>query len=238
MAGRRPLSDRETEMAENEVKNVPPLYGWVIALAAGAVAFGVALVAVGIEGNGSVAIGLVVTVVVGLVFTLAESSPPARKTAADIAAPRAPTAAAPRAASTPASKPAPAAAPTPEPAPPAPPAAAATATAATAAAPVATAPETPAPAVASEAAAEPSGTRPQGLSGPQGTPDDLKKISGVGPVIEGKLHDLGIYHFWQIAAWTDTEVEWVDGFLNFKGRIGRDEWIRQARELAPSSPTG
>jgi NADH-quinone oxidoreductase subunit E len=55
-------------------------------------------------------------------------------------------------------------------------------------------------------------------------------------VLEGKLNNLGIYHFWQIARWTDAEVAWVDGFLNFKGRIGRDNWISQAVKLAETSP--
>ena len=218
-------------MADSELKNVPPFYGWAIGCAAGAVAFGVALVVVGVEGNGSVAIGAVVALVVGLIFTLAENAAPPAKSQADLAPPPGPTVRS--TAASPA--PAPVAPADPAPAPPAPPAAAATAMAAVVAAPV----EAPAPvaaAAAPEVAAEPSGSRPQGLDGPQGEADDLKMISGVGPVIEGKLHDLGFYHFWQIAAWTETEVEWVDGFLNFKGRIGRDEWIRQAREFAATSP--
>jgi NADH-quinone oxidoreductase subunit E len=62
--------------------------------------------------------------------------------------------------------------------------------------------------------------------------DDLKMISGVGPVLEGKLHDLGIYTFAQIAKWTETEIGWVDGYLNFRGRIVRDDWIKQADALA------
>jgi len=67
---------------------------------------------------------------------------------------------------------------------------------------------------------------------PQGDADDLKKISGVGPVLEGKLNELGITRFDQIAALTDEEIERVDARLNFKGRIQRDDWINQAQELA------
>ena len=63
-------------------------------------------------------------------------------------------------------------------------------------------------------------------------PDDLKRIKGVGPKIERTLHDLGIWTFAQIAAWTEVEERWVDGYLRFGGRIGRDEWIRQAATLA------
>lgn len=67
---------------------------------------------------------------------------------------------------------------------------------------------------------------------PSGEPDDLKKISGVGPVLEKKLHGLGITHFSQIAAFTAEDIAKVDDLLNFKGRIERDDWVAQAAELA------
>ena len=73
--------------------------------------------------------------------------------------------------------------------------------------------------------------RPSGLTAARnGKPDDLKRISGIGPKIEGILHSLGIYHFDQIAAWEPREVEWVDARLKFKGRISRENWIDQAKE--------
>ena len=62
--------------------------------------------------------------------------------------------------------------------------------------------------------------------------DDLSKISGVGPVIVGKLNDAGITTFAQIAAWTDADVEEIEEKLSFKGRVGREDWIAQAIELA------
>ena len=52
--------------------------------------------------------------------------------------------------------------------------------------------------------------------------DDLTLISGIGTKIERKLHKLGFFHFDQIAEWTADEVEWVDSFLDFKGRIARE----------------
>ena len=73
--------------------------------------------------------------------------------------------------------------------------------------------------------------RPAGIEKPAAV-DDLKLISGVGRKIEGTLHSLGIYTFGQIAAWKKAEREWVDGYLNFKGRIERDDWVRQAKALA------
>jgi large subunit ribosomal protein L21 len=62
--------------------------------------------------------------------------------------------------------------------------------------------------------------------------DDLSKINGVGPVIVGKLHDAGITTFAQIAAWTDADVEEIEEKLSFKGRVGREDWIAQAKDLA------
>ena len=67
---------------------------------------------------------------------------------------------------------------------------------------------------------------------PAGDRDDLKKISGVGPVLEGKLNALGITRFDQIAAFSVEDVARVDERLNFKGRIDRDDWIGQATALA------
>ena len=64
-----------------------------------------------------------------------------------------------------------------------------------------------------------------------GQPDDLKRIKGVGPKLEGVLNGLGVFHFDQIAGWTEAEIAWVDDRLNFKGRIERDDWIGQARRL-------
>ncbi|MBP1850619.1 NADH-quinone oxidoreductase subunit NuoE [Rhizobium halophytocola] len=73
--------------------------------------------------------------------------------------------------------------------------------------------------------------RPAAIDRPAET-DDLKLISGVGPKLEGTLNDLGIYKFSQIAAWTKAECDWVDGYLKFRGRIERDDWIKQADALA------
>ena len=73
---------------------------------------------------------------------------------------------------------------------------------------------------------------PVALAAPQGEADDLKRIKGIGPKIEGILHSLGIWHFHQIAAWTPDNVAWVNDQLSFKGRIEREEWIPQAKKLA------
>ena len=62
--------------------------------------------------------------------------------------------------------------------------------------------------------------------------DDLKQLSGVGPALEKKLHENGVTTFAQIAAWTDADVADMDEKLSFKGRIEREGWIAQAKELA------
>ncbi len=67
---------------------------------------------------------------------------------------------------------------------------------------------------------------------PAGAPDDLKKISGVGPVLEKKLNALGVTRFDQVANFSDEDIAKVDDALNFKGRIMRDDWIGQAKTLA------
>ncbi|MBY6054836.1 NADH-quinone oxidoreductase subunit E [Leisingera daeponensis] len=70
-----------------------------------------------------------------------------------------------------------------------------------------------------------------------GLPDDLKLLKGVGPKLEEKLNGLGIFHFEQIAEWTEAEVAWVDARLQFKGRIERDGWIEQAKRLQVGDET-
>ena len=45
------------------------------------------------------------------------------------------------------------------------------------------------------------------------------------------MNDLGIYHYWQVAAFTADDVAAVDEKLTFKGRIERDDWMSQAKAL-------
>ncbi len=66
-----------------------------------------------------------------------------------------------------------------------------------------------------------------------GKADDLKLIVGVGPVLERLLNEVGVWHFDQIAGWKARDIAFVDAKLKtFKGRITRDEWVKQARALA------
>lgn len=69
------------------------------------------------------------------------------------------------------------------------------------------------------------------LGGP-GSPDDLKLIVGVGPALERMLHQLGVTTYRQIARWTEYDIDEIDRKLpEFPGRIRRDAWVTQAREL-------
>jgi len=90
----------------------------------------------------------------------------------------------------------------------------------------------PEPAAAVDGEGKHPGRRPYGLARAIGQADNLKRIRGIGPQNEGRLHKLGIWHFSQIAAWSDENVKWVGSYLAFSGRIHREKWIAQARELA------
>ena len=66
-----------------------------------------------------------------------------------------------------------------------------------------------------------------------GEPDDLKKIKGIGPKFEGDLNAKGVYYYRQIAAWSPEDIKMIDEIIDsFPGRIERDEWVKQAKELA------
>ena len=97
-------------------------------------------------------------------------------------------------------------------------------------APAKTAPAKTAPAKAPAKTAKAAGTAL--FTAPKGAVDDLKKISGVGPVLEKKLNSLGITQYAQIAKLTKAEIERVDEVLSFKGRIEREDWRGQAKALA------
>ncbi|MGA9409801.1 MAG: 50S ribosomal protein L21 [Roseobacter sp.] len=89
-----------------------------------------------------------------------------------------------------------------------------------------------APKAAKKAAPAKKAAAPKAEAAPAAASDDLKKLSGVGPALEKKLIEGGITSFAQIAAWTEEDVAAMDDKLSFKGRIQREGWIVQAKELA------
>ncbi|MGR3570944.1 hypothetical protein [Brevirhabdus sp.] len=82
-----------------------------------------------------------------------------------------------------------------------------------------------------------TGTAPERLDAPRdGQGDDLTRIKGIGPKLAQQCNDMGIYHFDQIAGWSEQEVAWMDDNLKgFRGRVTRDEWVPQARALSARS---
>lgn len=67
---------------------------------------------------------------------------------------------------------------------------------------------------------------------PAGAADDLKLITGVGPVLERTLNQIGITTWAQVGKLTKAQIDAVEGELGFRGRVERDEWIKQAKALA------
>lgn len=79
---------------------------------------------------------------------------------------------------------------------------------------------------------------PSPLVRPRGTPDDLTRIRGIGQALAARLYEMGVYHFDQIAGWTDAELAEVSAALRgFKNRAVKDDWIGQARALADEAGT-
>jgi predicted flap endonuclease-1-like 5' DNA nuclease len=67
--------------------------------------------------------------------------------------------------------------------------------------------------------------------------DDLKRIRGIGVLIEKKLNSMDVTRYEQIAKWTSTDIDRVSRVLDFTGRIERENWVEQARILASGGQT-
>ncbi len=64
------------------------------------------------------------------------------------------------------------------------------------------------------------------------TADDLKKVNGIGPVMEKKLNEIGIFTFDQVSRMTKVEYDLLDSITaSFPGRAQRDDWAGQAEKL-------
>ncbi len=236
------------------MKDSAPISLGIIVVAAlfGLIAAGVAWVVWEFGAMGSLFVGAIVAIITIICLMLGWRDPAPKM--GEVKAP---------AASAPVAKAAPAPAPAPAPAAAAPVAAAVTATPEPAAAarkkakPAAKPKAKPAAAKAKPAAAKakPAAAKskpavakakpvaadgkPEMLSAPRGgAGDDLKQIKGVGPKLEKMLNTMGVWHFDQVAGWRKKEVEWVDENLEgFKGRVSRDEWVKQAKVLAKGGTT-
>ena len=88
---------------------------------------------------------------------------------------------------------------------------------------------------AAKAAPKKAATKPAAEAAPA-VVDDLKLISGVGPALEKKLHDNGVTSLSQVAAWGPDDIASFDEKLSFHGRIEREDWIGQAKDLLDGKP--
>ena len=225
-----------------KVENVkaPNLAGWVIGVAAGAVAFGVLVVVGKFDLFPAAALAGAIAAVAGLVLGMpwgadpVAPAMPVRKAAAapanaepktePKAEPMAEAVSAPAAfMSSPVMAEAPKAKPVAKPK-----------TATSASKPAVKAAVKPAVEAKSEPAAKPKAAKPAGperlKAARKGKADDLKEIEGIGPAMEKLVNGLGFYHFDQIASWSDADVALVDAEMKtFKGRIARDKWVSQAK---------
>lgn len=84
------------------------------------------------------------------------------------------------------------------------------------------------PAAGKKTTAKAVASRPDAPAGK----DDLKKIKGIGRVIEGKLNAAGVTTYAQIASWTKKDAAAFSEQLDFQGRIEREKWVSQAKKLA------
>jgi large subunit ribosomal protein L21 len=66
--------------------------------------------------------------------------------------------------------------------------------------------------------------------------DDLSLIGGIGPKILKTLNEMGYTTYAQIAALDGDAIEQVETAIKSKGRVAREEWIEQAKELAAGKP--
>jgi predicted flap endonuclease-1-like 5' DNA nuclease len=62
----------------------------------------------------------------------------------------------------------------------------------------------------------------------------LRRIKGIGPSLERRLKDLGVRTMQDLAALDEAGVARIDEALDFKGRVARERWVEQARELLRS----
>ncbi|MEM9570696.1 MAG: hypothetical protein AAF996_04465 [Pseudomonadota bacterium] len=79
--------------------------------------------------------------------------------------------------------------------------------------------------------AELDGKQPRQIEQPSHGGDDLTKITGIGPRIAEVLNGLGIWTFEQISEWKPENATWIENHLSFKGRVGRENWVEQSKEL-------
>ena len=78
----------------------------------------------------------------------------------------------------------------------------------------------------------------KGFKKPKGEPEDLLQITGITADIMGRLKQLNLYRFEQIATLSDEDMANVDETLNLKGAIEKQDWVGQAQRLMAEATAG
>ena len=78
----------------------------------------------------------------------------------------------------------------------------------------------------------------KGFKKPKGEPEDLLQIKGISPDIMGRLKQINLYRFEQVATLSDEDIANVDETLNLKGAIEKQDWVGQAQRLMAESTAG
>jgi predicted flap endonuclease-1-like 5' DNA nuclease len=80
-------------------------------------------------------------------------------------------------------------------------------------------------------------SEPKSAPAKEGHVDDLKRIRGIGVLIEKRLNAMGVISYENIANWTSGDIDRVSQVLEFGGRIERESWVEQARILSSGGQT-
>jgi len=67
--------------------------------------------------------------------------------------------------------------------------------------------------------------------------DKLIKIKGIDSKVEENLNKLGIFHFNQIAAWSNKNCDWIEEFLSLPNCAKKNQWVEQAKILEAGKQT-
>lgn len=78
----------------------------------------------------------------------------------------------------------------------------------------------------------------KGFKKPKGEPEDLLQINGITADIQGRLKQLNLYRFEQIATLSDEDMANIDEALSLKGAIEKQDWVGQAQRLMAESTAG
>ena len=62
--------------------------------------------------------------------------------------------------------------------------------------------------------------------------DDLTRIDGINDEVARLLGGHGVTRFSQIASWSEKDMQDMERLLGVHGRLEREQWVRQAKEIA------